>query len=70
MPLAIAASGQDAALAEKILSLLPADRIELVRAAMTSGAKMPPDVLDDLGDVRVVGEVIRVFGSLFEPKEK
>jgi hypothetical protein len=70
LPLAVTAVGQDEALAENILKMLPAAHIQPVRAAMTRGPQLARDAIDDLGDVRVVEEVIRRLDLLFVPKKK
>jgi hypothetical protein len=65
LPLAFGASAQGAELCEKVVTLLPQQQVALVRAALNDGRKLTRDVLDDLGDVRIVQEVLKRLHILF-----
>ncbi len=68
--LMMGAGYQDAALADEIGKFLPEELMTAIHSVIDDGPKLPRNVLDDLGDVRVVGEVIRSLDSLFVPKKK
>ncbi|WP_247774335.1 hypothetical protein [Bradyrhizobium sp. 192] len=61
---------RDTALADEIGKFLPPDLMTAIHSAFEEGSKLPRNALDGLGDVRVVGEVIRRFDFLFLPKKK
>ena len=61
---------RDAALADEIGKFLPEKLMTAIHSVFEDGPKLPRNALDDLGDVRVVGEVIRKFDFLFAPKKK
>jgi hypothetical protein len=70
LPLAFMAQDQDSSLTEMILNMLPVDRANAIRAAMAGGPKLARDAIDDLGDVRIVEEVIHRLAFLFVPEAK
>jgi len=61
---------RDAALADEIGKLLPEKLMKVIDIALEGGRKLKRDALDELGDVRVVGEVIRYLDFMFVPKKK
>jgi hypothetical protein len=61
---------RDAELADEIGKFLPEKLMTAIHSAFDDGPKLPRNALDDLGDVRVVGEVIRKLDFLFLPKTK
>ena len=50
--------------------VLPEKLMTAIHFVFEDGPKLPHNAFDDLGDVRVVGEVIRKFEFLFAPKKK
>jgi hypothetical protein len=68
--LTMGAVHRDAALADEIGKFLPTELMTAIHSVFEDGPKLPRNALDDLGDVRVVGEVIRRFDFLFVPKKK
>jgi hypothetical protein len=61
---------RDAALADKIGKFLPTDLMAAIHSVFEDGPKLAQNALDGLGDVRVVGEVIRRLDFMFVPKKK
>ncbi len=70
VPLAAGAASQEAALVEEVARLLPPDREAAVLAALSDGPQLPRNALDDLGDVRIVEEILSRLSSFFVPKPK
>jgi hypothetical protein len=70
VPLMVGAAKRRATLVQEVARLLPADREATVLAAFTDGPKLAQEALDDLGDVRIVGKILRRVGFLFVPKSK
>lgn len=70
VPLATGATNQEAALVEEVARLLPPDRETAVLAALSDGPQLPRNALDDLGDGRIVEEILSRLNSLFVPKPK
>ncbi|WAS91956.1 HEAT repeat domain-containing protein [Nannocystis punicea] len=66
IPLLAAAGRRDPALLDRLAGLLPGDRASTVRGAVLDGRRMPRDVLNDLGDVPVVDEILRL-PDMFDP---
>jgi hypothetical protein len=67
--LMMAAAPRDADLADDVGKLLPETLSAAICAAIGGAPKLRRNALDDLGDVRVVAEVIRCLDFLFEPKK-
>jgi hypothetical protein len=70
VPLVVGTTNQEPALVEEVAKLLPPDREAAVLAALADGPKLAREALDDLGDVRIVEEILRRLSSLFVPKPK
>jgi hypothetical protein len=70
LPLAVGATAQGGPLADRVVTLLPDDRVASARAALADGPKLPRGWIDGLGDVRITQEVLRRLSYLFVPKPK
>lgn len=60
---------RDAALADEIGKFLPEALMTAIHSVFDNGPKLRRNALDDLGDGRLVGEVIRRLDFLFVSKK-
>lgn len=66
VPLIIAAVRRDAGLLDLLVGFLPSDRARIVKEALINGKMIPREVLNELGEVHLVDEVLRL-PDLFDP---
>ncbi|HTD62834.1 MAG TPA: hypothetical protein VK679_19405 [Gemmatimonadaceae bacterium] len=69
VPLMIGAFAERRHLAEAIGKFLPSDRVDLLFAALDGGLRLKRSAFEDLGEVRIVDEVVYLFSGLFDPPD-